>query len=82
MADSATELEDAYRESSVGVPASRPVIELTVPSALDTTISPPNKHVVQLFVQYTPYHVDPRVGHWADPAFKQQIVDRSRLRLS
>lgn len=61
----------------MGVPASRPVIELTVPSALDFTIAPPGKHVVQLFVQYTPYHVDPRVGRWDDPAFKQEIVDRS-----
>lgn len=74
--NSMQELENAFRESSMGVPASRPVIELTVPSAIDTTISPAGKHVVQLFVQYTPYEVDPKVGHWADPAFKQQIVDR------
>jgi hypothetical protein len=45
------EIENAYRESSMGMPASRPVIELTIPSALDTTIAPPGKHVVQLFVQ-------------------------------
>jgi len=70
------ELENAYRESSMGMPASRPVIELTVPSSLDTTISPPGKHVVQLFVQYAPYDVDPKIGHWADPGFKKDFVHR------
>lgn len=186
------EIEDAYRQAAQGVPATRPVIEMTIPSALDATISPPGnlaarsscvacrfmyqqdrvaagavlyrsiqpdasslvrtrsrscfgwslrvhfvvpsagirstltsrpiplpqpcqcsclatravgrrkldpyvvtsimiscakdcmpmvcppagKHVVQLFVQFAPYDVDPTVGHWADPDFKQRFVDR------
>jgi len=70
------EIEEAYRQAAQGVPATRPVIEMTIPSALDTTISPPGKHVVQLFVQFAPYDVDPTVGHWADPDFKQRFVDR------
>jgi phytoene dehydrogenase-like protein len=35
----------------MGMPATRPLIEMTIPSALDKTISPKGKHVVQLFVQ-------------------------------
>lgn len=35
------EIEFAYREASMGMPASRPVIEMTIPSALDSTIAPP-----------------------------------------
>lgn len=70
------EIENAYRESSMGMPASRPLIELTCPSALDSTIAPPGKHVVQLFVQYAPYDVDPKIGHWADPQFKEDFVYR------
>ncbi len=54
-------LECVQSESSMGMPAARPVIELTVPSALDNTIAPPGKHVVQLFVQFVPYDVDPKV---------------------
>ena len=42
------ELEHAWREASVGIPATRPVIEMTIPSALDRTIAPPGKHVVQV----------------------------------
>ena len=70
------ELEIAHRESSMGMPATRPIIEMTCPSALDKTISPEGKHVVQLFVQYAPYDVDPKIGHWADPQFKEAFVHR------
>lgn len=70
------ELENAYREASMNMPASRPVVEMTIPSAVDSTIAPPGKHVVQLFVQFAPYDVDPKVGSWADEAFKNQFADR------
>jgi phytoene dehydrogenase-like protein len=70
------EVENAYREASMGVPASRPVIEMTIPSSLDNTISPPGKHVVQLFVQFAPYDIDPKIGNWADQAFKTAFVNR------
>ncbi len=45
------ELEHAYREASMGMPATRPVIEMTIPSAVDDTLTD-NKdhHVVQLFI--------------------------------
>jgi phytoene dehydrogenase-like protein len=39
-------------------------------------LGPPGKHVVQLFVQYAPYDVNPKVGSWADPAFKEGFVQR------
>jgi phytoene dehydrogenase-like protein len=67
------EIENAHREASMGIPASRPVIEMTIPSSLDSTVSPKGKHVVQLFVQFAPYNVDPKIGNWADPMFKEQV---------
>lgn len=67
-----TEIEEAYRDASLGRPASRPVIEMTIPSAVDRTLAPPGQHVVQLFVQYAPYHPT----NWQDPAYKQQFVER------
>lgn len=70
------EIEMAYREASQGIPATRPVIEMTIPSSVDKTISPPGKHVVQLFVQFAPYDVDPKHGTWSDPKFKEQFVQR------
>jgi phytoene dehydrogenase-like protein len=68
----------AYREASQGIPATRPVIEMTIPSALDSTLIPANsgKHVVQLFVQYAPYDVSPQCGRWSDEHFKNAFADR------
>ncbi|KAJ3386034.1 hypothetical protein HDU92_002746 [Lobulomyces angularis] len=55
-AASLEELNEAYKESSLNqVPSKVPMIEMTIPSSLDKTISPPGKHVVTLFVQWTPY---------------------------
>jgi phytoene dehydrogenase-like protein len=71
-----SEIEDAYREASLGMPASRPVIEMTIPSAVDATLAPLGKHVVQLFVQFAPYDVDPKVGNWADSRFRFAFADR------
>lgn len=70
------EIEDAQREASAGVPASQPVIEMTIPSSVDRTVAPEGKHVVQLFIQYAPYRVDPKLGSWKDPRFKQSFADR------
>lgn len=36
----------------------------------------PGKHVVQFFVQYAPYEVDPKYGNWADDGFKNAFADR------
>lgn len=70
------EIDAAYKEAALGKPATRPVVEMTIPSAVDKTLAPPGQHVVQLFVQFAPYDVDPAIGSWANPAFKQAFVDR------
>eukprot|EP00471_Norrisiella_sphaerica_P008464 CAMPEP_0184498816 /NCGR_PEP_ID=MMETSP0113_2-20130426/39916_1 /TAXON_ID=91329 /ORGANISM="Norrisiella sphaerica, Strain BC52" /LENGTH=545 /DNA_ID=CAMNT_0026886479 /DNA_START=274 /DNA_END=1911 /DNA_ORIENTATION=- len=70
------EIERASVEASLGIPATCPVIEMTIPSSLDSTIAPPGKHVAQLFVQFAPYDVDPVEGSWHDPRFKNAFVNR------
>jgi phytoene dehydrogenase-like protein len=70
------EIELAYREALLGKPATRPVIEMTIPTSVDRTIAPPGKHIVQLFIQYAPYDLHPKVGSWADPQFKDAFVQR------
>merc|ERR1712061_966658 len=65
------ELENAYREASVGIPASKPVIEMTIPSSVDNTLAPAGHYVAQLFVQFVPYDLDPKIGNWADNGFKK-----------
>ena len=70
------EIENAWREASVGTPATRPVLEMTIPTSADKTLAPPGKHVVQLFIQFAPYNIDPKIGHWSDPYFKEAFADR------
>jgi phytoene dehydrogenase-like protein len=74
------EIENCYREASMGIPSSRPVIEMTIPSSIDRTLVPPGQggggsHVVQLFVQFVPYDLDPKIGNWADEDFKNSYAD-------
>ena len=51
------ELDAAWRQSSAGIAPDRPVVEMTIPTALDSTLAPEGKHVVGLFVQYAPYEL-------------------------
>ncbi|KAF3842096.1 hypothetical protein F7725_024047 [Dissostichus mawsoni] len=72
-----------------------PMLEMTIPSVLDPTLAPPGCHVVSLFTQYTPYHIEGR--EWTDqdreayadtafdwvekyaPGFKASVVGRDIL---
>jgi phytoene dehydrogenase-like protein len=67
-------IEQAFREAEAGKLPERPMVELTLPSALDGTLAPKGHHVASLFVQYAPY--EPADAGWdllrdrfADTAF-------------
>ncbi|KDP39472.1 hypothetical protein JCGZ_05153 [Jatropha curcas] len=72
--ESMEEIHLACQDAVNGLPSRRPVIEMTIPSALDKTISPLGKHVINLFVQYTPY--SPSDGSWGDPAYRESFAQR------
>lgn len=88
-------LETAYKEAMNGRPSSRPMLEMTIPSVLDPTLAPPGCHVVSLFTQFTPYHLEGRewtdqdkqafadtVFDWVEkyaPGFKSSVVGRDIL---
>lgn len=56
-------LSAAFKETCQrGTTSSRPLVEMSIPSSLDDTISPPGQHVVNLFVQYVPF--SPSDGPW------------------
>lgn len=40
------------------------MLEMTIPSVLDPTLAPPGCHVVLLFTQFTPFHIEGR--EWTD----------------
>ncbi|KAI4383423.1 hypothetical protein MLD38_009261 [Melastoma candidum] len=64
----------ACQDACNGVPSRRPIMEMTIPSTLDETMSPPGKHVVGLFTQYTPYK--PTDGSWEDPRYRELYAER------
>ncbi|XP_037639340.1 pyridine nucleotide-disulfide oxidoreductase domain-containing protein 2 [Sebastes umbrosus] len=88
-------LETAYKEAVNGRCSTRPMLEMTIPSVLDPTLAPPGCHVVSLFTQFTPYHIEGR--EWTDqdreafadtafdwveqyaPGFKKSVVGRDVL---
>ncbi|CAM0147205.1 unnamed protein product [Urochloa decumbens] len=72
--ESMEEIDLAYREAAGGVSSKRPVIEMTIPSVLDKTISPPGQHVINLFVQYTPYKLSE--GSWQDSNVRKSFAER------
>ena len=49
------ELEASFEAAHRGQLPERPMIELTLPSAVDDTLAPPGRHVASLFVQHVPY---------------------------
>jgi phytoene dehydrogenase-like protein len=88
-------IERSYDEAKYGVPSSRPVVECTLPSAVDPTVAPAGQHLMSMFCQYAPYRL--RDGQWDDaarnafadscfdvveayaPGFKASVLDRQVL---
>lgn len=54
-ASSLDELDAAFEAACRGKLPERPLIELTLPSAVDASLAPPGRHVASMFVQYAPY---------------------------
>ncbi|CAA7393698.1 unnamed protein product [Spirodela intermedia] len=72
--ESMEEIDMACRDALNGLPSARPVIEMTIPSVLDKTISPPGKHVINLFIQYTPYEL--ARGSWEETSIRESFAQR------
>ena len=54
-ASSLDEIDAAFEAARRGQLPDRPLIELTLPSAIDSSLAPPGRHVASMFVQYAPY---------------------------
>jgi len=66
-------IERAYDEAKYGRPSTMPVVECCLPSSLDSTVAPPGKHLMSMFVQYAPYTL--KDGPWTE-AIKNAFADR------
>jgi phytoene dehydrogenase-like protein len=65
-------IERAYDDAKYGRPSEEPVLECTIPSAVDETVAPPGQHLMTMFVQYAPYALNQ--GTWDET--KEAFADR------
>jgi phytoene dehydrogenase-like protein len=68
-------IERAFDDARRGCPSEEPILECTLPSAVDPTVAPPGRHLMSMFVQYAPDRL--AEGSWDDvkEAFADRCVD-------
>jgi phytoene dehydrogenase-like protein len=68
-------IERAFDDAKYGRASSKPVLECTIPSVVDSTVAPPGRHLMSIFVQYAPYELHD--GSWDDQrdAFADRCFD-------
>lgn len=68
-------IDRAWDDAREGRPSAEPFLELTIPTVYDPTLAPPGKHIMSVFVQYTPYAL--RAGHWdaLKDAYADTVID-------
>ena len=62
-ADDLDALERAFDEAKYGGISCRPYLDVTIPTLADPSLAPAGRHVMSIYVQYTPYRL--RRGTWA-----------------
>lgn len=55
-------LERAFDDAKYGRYSKAPFMDVSIPSVVDPTVAPSGKHVMSIFVQYAPYHL--QTGDW------------------
>jgi phytoene dehydrogenase-like protein len=55
----------------------KPFMDIVIPSLTDPTVAPAGKHVMSIFVQYAPYHLDKGAETWSKhrDAFGDAVID-------
>lgn len=68
-------LDKAWRDSSLGRPSPEPIITMSIPSAVDESLTAGGEHLLSAFVQFTPYQL--RGSSWEDEKdrYHCQIID-------
>jgi phytoene dehydrogenase-like protein len=69
-------IERGYDEAKFGHPSTHPMLEMTIPTTYDNTLAPAGKHIMNIFLQYTPYTLAKEVaGSWHE--IKEAYADRA-----
>ncbi len=70
-------LEKAYDDAKYGDFSKRPYLNVVIPSLSDPSVAPPGKHVMSIFVQYAPYHLEEGADKWPEKreAFGDTVIE-------
>ena len=68
-------IEDAHLDALAGRPSKNPVLECTMASVVDPSLTPKGKELMSIFVQYAPYQL--KEGSWATEKdnFAKRCID-------
>ena len=61
-------LRRTRNEAASGIPPRHPALVVMTPTATDTTIAPPGKHITVIWAQYHPFDLALGAGTWAEYA--------------
>ncbi len=72
---SLTYMEEAWRDAEQGLPSTNPMLECCIPTTYDDSLAPPGRHIMSIFVQYSPYHL--KSGSWDDlrESYADQVIE-------
>jgi phytoene dehydrogenase-like protein len=59
-------LERAFDDAKYGGISKRPYLDITIPTLGDPSLAPPGRHVMSVYLQYTPYKL--KAGSWPERA--------------
>ena len=68
-------VERAWDDAKHGRPSRSPLLELTIPTMYDSSLAPPGKHIMGIFLQYAPYTL--RDSNWDEQRepFASRVFD-------
>jgi phytoene dehydrogenase-like protein len=68
-------IDRAWADAQRGAPSEQPFLEITIPTTYDASLAPPGKHIISVFVQYTPYRLAD--GSWDQrrDAYADRVLD-------
>ncbi len=68
-------IERAWDDAKYGRPSKHPLLEITIPTAYDDSIAPSGKHLMGIFLQYTPYRLVEADWHTAKDKYADKVMD-------
>ena len=68
-------IERAWDDAKYGRPSARPMLELTIPTMYDSSLAPPGRHIMGIFLQYAPYTLRDTTWDEAREPFYHRVLE-------